>query len=339
MDYSECETKVSIIIPVYNVSKYLDKCLDSVLNQTYQNLEIVIVDDGSTDGSGAICDEYALKDKRISVYHQDNKGVSSARNYALNIISGKYVCIIDSDDYLSKNYVEAMLTSALNNQLDFVCCGVYALEKEDGTCQFVKKSRDDQIKNRLETIELLFSQHGFNGWGVNKLYKTEILQTYNIRYREDLRFCEDEVFCLEYIIHISKSRYIKDVLYHYMLNLSSVNHRMYQERKFNYNALDRLKADEICWKIVRNIHNRRLTNIFKCRRYKSNVITVDKLIRNYNGDYKTLSMLKSNLRKYLVYYLLYEDTNIVRKIGAIVLAFFPSLYYSINKKRCKVLYK
>ena len=102
------EPKISIIIPVYNVEKYLERCIKSVLNQDYKNLEIYLVDDGSTDNSGYLCDYYAEMDNRIKVIHKINGGLSSARNAALEKVSGKYVTFIDSDDYVSKNYISIL---------------------------------------------------------------------------------------------------------------------------------------------------------------------------------------------------------------------------------------
>lgn len=97
---------ISVIVPVYNVEKYLSRCVDSIIGQTYSNLEIILVNDGSTDLSGAICDEYKKKDKRIVVIHQKNGGLSQARNSGMEIMSGKYVAFVDSDDYISEDYIE-----------------------------------------------------------------------------------------------------------------------------------------------------------------------------------------------------------------------------------------
>lgn len=105
------EVLVSIIVPVYNVEKYLEKCIESIINQTYSNLEIVLSDDGSTDNSPSICDEYALKDSRIRVIHKSNGGLSDARNAALDIISGKYITFIDSDDYIEKEAIEILVNA------------------------------------------------------------------------------------------------------------------------------------------------------------------------------------------------------------------------------------
>ncbi|SDH73809.1 glycosyltransferase family 2 protein [Desulfosporosinus hippei] len=112
------EVKVSVIIPIYNVGKFLGKCIETIINQTYYNIEIILVDDGSPDHSGRICDEYAAKDKRIKVIHQKNAGVSSARNAGINAASGDYICFVDGDDYLMPDYVEYLLDLAVRNDAD-----------------------------------------------------------------------------------------------------------------------------------------------------------------------------------------------------------------------------
>lgn len=115
---------ISVIVPIYNVEKYLRKCIDSILNQTYSNLEIILVDDGSPDGCSKICDEYALKDKRIIVIHKINGGLSSARNAGLDIAKGDYIAFVDSDDWIEPNMYEEMLSFMQSEQLDLVECGI-----------------------------------------------------------------------------------------------------------------------------------------------------------------------------------------------------------------------
>ena len=116
---------VSIIVPVYNVEKYLDRCIQSAVNQTYKYLEIILVDDGSKDNCPSMCDEWAAKDSRIKVIHKENGGLSSARNAGLNIFKGNFVTFLDSDDWLEPDAVEAMMLCALQNGADMVSCGFY----------------------------------------------------------------------------------------------------------------------------------------------------------------------------------------------------------------------
>ena len=121
---SRNDSLISIIVPVYNVEQYLSRCVDSLVNQTYHNIEIILVDDGSPDRSGEICDEYAKKDKRVKVIHQSNGGLSDARNTALDIAKGDYLMFVDSDDWIEPTMYEEMLSFMEKEQLDLVECGI-----------------------------------------------------------------------------------------------------------------------------------------------------------------------------------------------------------------------
>lgn len=132
---------ISVIIPVYNVEKYLHRCLDSVIEQTYKNLEVILIDDGSTDHSGEICDDYAAKDVRIHVIHQENQGVSAARNKGLDTAKGEYIAFVDSDDYILPEMYAKMLECIIENNVDFCVCQ-WQYEYADGR-QVVQKDKID----------------------------------------------------------------------------------------------------------------------------------------------------------------------------------------------------
>lgn len=146
---------VSVIIPVYNVEKYIYKCLDSIVKQTYNTIEIILVDDGSTDSSGRICDEYAKKDSRIRVIHKENGGLGSARNAGLDVAIGKYILFIDSDDWVDENYVESLLCYKTNDNI--TCCGykaVYEKKIEMHTLNKISEYRILDFMNKMLTFEL-----------------------------------------------------------------------------------------------------------------------------------------------------------------------------------------
>lgn len=165
---------ISIIIPVYNVEAYLYQCLDSVINQRYQKLQIILVDDGSTDSSGAVCDFFKKKDSRIEVIHQTNAGLSAARNTGLSVAQGKYVCFIDSDDLVSENYVWTLYELQIRYNAQIVCCDYIRSRKVPN---FHGQERDGKVKVMVSR-EMLQEWHGMNKrvetvvW--NKLYSKEL---------------------------------------------------------------------------------------------------------------------------------------------------------------------
>ena len=170
--------KISIIIPVYNVAKYLSEALDSVLNQTYSNLEIIIIDDGSTDGSEKICDYYASKDSRIVVVHQNNQGLSAARNKGLDIMTGEYVSFLDPDDVILPKFIDTLYYTIKNTYVDCVICNYATIYSEDKTIDINNKPKkelniDNGIFNNKEILSnLVDGKINMAVW--NKLYKKEL---------------------------------------------------------------------------------------------------------------------------------------------------------------------
>ena len=169
------EALVSVIIPVYNVEKYLKKCVDSVLNKTYRNLDIILVDDGSTDLSGKMCDELGIDDKRVTVIHKQNGGLSDARNAGLNVARGGYYAFVDSDDYISSDMIEIMVNSARENSCEIAICNMVRFSESGESALFYHPVAQKQIllgENRFKTLK--------QPSVCNKLFKASLFQ--NIRF-------------------------------------------------------------------------------------------------------------------------------------------------------------
>ena len=169
------EALVSVIIPVYNVEKYLKKCVDSVLNQTYRNLDIILVDDGSTDLSGKMCDKLGIDDKRVTVIHKQNGGLSDARNAGLNVARGEYYAFVDSDDYISSDMIEIMVNSARENSCEIAICNMVRFSESGESALFYHPVDQKQIllgENRFKTLK--------QPSVCNKLFKASLFQ--NIRF-------------------------------------------------------------------------------------------------------------------------------------------------------------
>ena len=215
--------KVSVVVPVYNTEQYLEKCIESVLKQTEKNFELILVNDGSTDSSGAICDKYSRIDERVRVIHKGNGGVSKARNTGIDNSRGEYITFVDSDDYLERDYLELMIAEAEKNKLDLVICGYKKILKDRVEVHSLKKNFEI---NEFEFVKGLMLQKGY-GISLCKLYRAELLRT--IRFREDLKVGEDTFFNLEVSKEIHKGRYIDKILYNYNVNSSSTV-RNYNEK-------------------------------------------------------------------------------------------------------------
>lgn len=216
--------KVSIIVPVYNVEKYIRRCLDSIIAQTFTDWECLLIDDGSPDNSGKICDEYAKKDSRFRVFHKENGGVSSARNLGVQEASGEWIAFIDSDDIVLCNWLEVVCNAALRTQTDLVHWGYEKIDEEKSleTINIYSKEYDNMYdfilsKNYKHTV-----------WSY--LFRKKIITDNSICFPVGLKCSEDQSFLLKYML-VSKSVYcIPDILYQYYQNSESVTHLIIDNR-------------------------------------------------------------------------------------------------------------
>ncbi|OLR59196.1 hypothetical protein BHF70_05895 [Anaerostipes sp. 494a] len=207
--------KVSIIIPVYNIAKYLKECLDSILAQTYPHFEILLIDDGSTDQSPQICDRYVEKDPRIKVIHKQNGGAASARNKGLDIATGDFVCFIDSDDSVKRNYIERLLDSLEVNEADISVCAYQYLYKN-----VIEHESMDYIGVISEKDFILrFLSDWKSGLLWNKIFRASLID--NIRFEEGHKI-DDEFFTYQIIMNAQKIVVIDEELYIYRMRASSV---------------------------------------------------------------------------------------------------------------------
>lgn len=178
---------ITLIVPVYNVEKYLIKCVDSLLKQTYDNLEIILVDDGSTDNSSKLCDEYQKKDKRIKVIHKENGGLSDARNVAIDKAHGKYISFVDSDDFIACDMIELLYKNVIDNKADIAICG-YQNTNEDEEINDNNIDYKELVYSNQEALETMLYQKDCTTSAWAKLYKTTLFK--DIRYPKG-KICED----------------------------------------------------------------------------------------------------------------------------------------------------
>lgn len=220
----DSEDTISVIIPVYNVSPFLERCVTSVLDQTYRNIEIILVDDGSTDDSGLICDNYGKSDNRIKVIHQNNMGLSGARNTGINIASGRYIIFCDSDDYLKTDALEKMLKRLKRDNSDIVACGISSvtdLEEADGGKEDIITSSVSGRWSGAESVVQMMRTNNVCSVAWNKLYKKELFE--GIRFPEGV-YNEDEALIYKVLYKAKIVSYMPDALYMYYQRKSSIMH-------------------------------------------------------------------------------------------------------------------
>lgn len=230
---------ISIIVPVYNAEKFLNKCIESVINQSYKSIELILINDGSTDNSEMICNKFALSDKRIKVFLQKNSGPAAARNSGIRNAKGDFIFFLDADDVIEKNAIEILIGKYNQYQPDLVMSNFSKLENNgDLIKQSVTFRPDDepfehQIKELSKTDVIAYVRHFLKHpsnhlisycWA--RLYKSSIIRKNNISSNEDMRLFEDFVFNLEYLKHTNKIIFVNDNLYTYTMHNNCVSASM-----------------------------------------------------------------------------------------------------------------
>ena len=222
------EDLISVIVPIYNVEKYLNNCIDSIISQSYKNLEIILVDDGSNDSSSGICDEYASLDSRVIVIHKNNEGLSSARNLGLDIAKGNLICFIDGDDYIEPTMIEKLFDNMINCNSDMSICDFYYDKYGIKKKTDVQRDSKELVFERKDKFSCLHNDLGnltVRAWG--KLYKKELFD--NVRYPDGKIFEDSNIIC-DLLDKAKAISYLLEPLCNYVyredsiVNSFSVNH-------------------------------------------------------------------------------------------------------------------
>lgn len=291
MKKNQCE--VSIIVPVYNVEKYIDKCIDSILGQTFNNFEVILIDDGSTDSSSIKCDEYTRRDSRIKVIHKKNEGLSVARNLGIKNAKGRYITFIDSDDYIGEEYIKILYDYITINKADIAMCSFKRFKSNNEVIDYYI---DDKISilNSKECLENLYNREWLNYvtvWG--NLYKKELFN--NIKFPEG-KINEDLFIIHKLYLEAKKIIYNNSQLYFYRQTEGSITNK-----KFTYKNFDDLEAFEehINYYIENKYHDLEIQAI---HRYCYHLKYFYRRFKNDVGDLKGLKIIREkhkNIKKYV----------------------------------------
>ena len=275
---------ISIIVPVYNVKKYFRDCIESIFSQTYHNLEIILIDDGSTDGSEKLADDYAKTDKRIKVIHQKNIGLSGARNTGLKHATGKYVTFVDSDDRIDPNMVEGLLNALIDAHADIAICSFKEIYPNGKTKDFNKN-----CPKQVFTVELALSnmlqENGFMVSTTMKLFPTSYFK--DIKFPID-KLHEDVGTTYKLIMKATKIVFIPNEYYIYVHHDNSIINQTFDERKFNLIDL----TDQMCNDIDRHYPN--LQDITNERRMRAHFSILRQIPLNHPKTKEIVNYLKSH---------------------------------------------
>ena len=304
--------KVSVIIPIYNIQKYIDRCILSVINQTYSNIEIILVNDGSIDNSGKICDNYSKIDNRITVIHKKNGGLSSARNSGLDIASGDYILFVDGDDYIHESAIEILIEKAITNNADIVHFNFNAVDEDGNQIKIKNKDLDDnKILDSYQTLYSYIKEYKVKVMSWSKLYKAELFK--NLRFDEGYVY-EDELIFPKVVSNSVINYTINDKLYYYVqapnsITKSSLTENKVESKKYLINFWEKFYIDKypelikyvyiaICFICVGTIKEIKKSNQFS-KEYK---IQIYPNIYNYKKE--KLDINKKEIFCWIIYKIL-----------------------------------
>ena len=267
--------KISVIVPVYNYEKYLNKCIDSILSQTFTDFELLLINDGSTDRSGEICDMYSEKDERVKVFHKENGGVSSARNVGLENVKGEFITFVDSDDDIMELFLETVYKEIKN--VDIVYQGIIRINNN-----LNKDLEFQSFENKIETVPSFFNKSmvSSHGYVLGKIFKKQIIKNNTIRFDESVNLSEDSLFILEYLKYVVKIRLSCHKMYRYHDTPDSLV-------KIKYSFNEELN--------LLNLANEKLIEVFRIHqidpntsiKYKESTYYLHRVLeRLYNSDFQ-----------------------------------------------------
>lgn len=304
--------KVSVIVPIYKVEKYIKECIESIINQSYKNLEIILIDDGTPDNCGIICDDYSIIDKRIRVIHKKNGGLSSARNAGLDIATGGYILFVDSDDTISTNMIFEMVEVSQKYNADIVCCdfGINSLKKcTDSEQKIYAMSKEQAIIN-------LFDEVGYKFYAWNKLYKSEILK--NIRFPEG-RIYEDIKTIYLAFKQANNIVYLKKELYAYRIRQDSITNSEFSNKIYDLVHSINFVINDI--QKEKSLYKNTISGYIRYYCYFIN----NALINNSNIK-EELNYIRKIIRSNLFTIILTNKISISRKVQFIILLMNKNLY-------------
>ncbi len=320
------EELISIVVPIYNVEKYLDKSINSIISQTYKNLEIILVDDGSPDRSGEICDRYAKKDIRIKIIHKKNGGLSDARNVGIDNSNGKYIAFVDSDDYISKDYIKKLYEAIKSFKTKIVQCATI-LVNDNGN--FIERAGYDRKKiiKYDEFIKDMISDHRFNVVAWNKLYDKKVFE--KMRFPKG-KIHEDEFLTYKLVNNLDIG-IVTDELYFYRINDEGINRSKFSEKK-----LDKLEAFYERYLFYKNKTNNELKivtllDFLDNSKYMFSILYKTN-IKNKLGVKKRILKL---YRKCCMDVLKYNEINIKKKLKSLLFCLIPNMWTFLKSKKIK----
>lgn len=316
--------KIVIIVPVYNLKSLLPRCIDSLLAQTYKNYEIILIDDGSNDGSELICDQYAKRfPDRVCCIHKLNGGLSSARNAGIDGANGKYVIFPDPDDWTDSGYLQQLINLQMKYSADLVCTG-YCIDFDNHSIP-ANLGQKRQVMSKTEAQRALLLPPYISGFAWNKLYHLDIIRAHGLRFLDDVGTTEDLDFAYRYLQFCEKIVFSpEDRFYHYYQRSGAATHSSFSRKK-----MESIRTYE---KMIVTTTDKEMIRAAEEEICNTAVNLVCSFQESHIEDEEIWKQLRQYLRQYLKYYCTSQQYGIGRKIQAILAYYTPKLYAYLKRK-------
>ena len=296
---------ISVVVPVYNVEKYIIECVNSIIKQTYSNIEILLIDDGSTDSSGIICDNFKIKDERIKVFHKANEGLGYTRNFGIEHANGKYIVFIDSDDFISENFIELLYNSIKLNDVEIAYCGHNKYYDKNYIYKELSYYKNECIENKdifeKVIIEMIGSMKNVKEdkrvsmSACEAMYSLDLIKNKHIRFKSEREYIsEDLIFQIEILNLVNKVYFLDDNIYFYRVNNNQSLTHKFDTDIINKNAF-------MCKKIIEQFEEK-------------NISIEEKKKLEYSINRFMLSRLRTEIIKAITYYTKIKNNNELKNI-------------------------
>ena len=317
---------VSVIVPVYNGEEYIEECICSLVSQTYRNLEIIVVNDGSVDGSIQKCERYRQKDSRIYICNQENRGVSAARNRGIKEARGKYISFVDADDYVESYFIENLIKVMPQNGI--AICGY---KRYEGNQIVAEYKLADEV-----TIELIyrniFAKNIIACGCWNKLFSADVIRNNSLCFDEKLHIGEDMVFLAEYLKYVQgRFAYIPTTSYVYRRNAQSIMQTAYHEKRFDLKKYTCIDAVDRLTELSKETEEEYIVDCFSYRAVRSSLWLLFQMICGQNNTKEILCGIGKRIRRHIHGYLRYKEGSRMEHVAALLTCTSSTLVYVVGR--------
>lgn len=323
---------ISIIVPIFNCEQYLTECITSLITQSYFNIEIILIDDGSTDLSGDICKCFLSSDNRIKFVQQANSGVSSARNNGLELVNGDFIAFVDSDDYVSEDFIQLLYDNIV--EFDLSICGFYRFDNVNPSRVLLLDI--PAVLSHDALYHYVLCNNYIGGYLCNKLFRKKIVMEHNIRFNTNIYIGEDMLWLATYLKYVNEGCYISKGLYYYRINNNSALQKGYNSKIFNTRNISNLDSSELINNVIDG-ESDFVSSAMSYRFVRTSIWLLFNMLICHYHDEAILKRIQKTVRKNLISYLKSHEAKLLEKFVAIGVSIHSRFTYKLASLLLKCL--